>query len=543
MALASKWHIAVLAVAPIAFSSCGGAGDRISNVTSPVETAGSNEGFEDLNLGEIQELEFSDSGATLSFGDGSNENDFFLIINSTNRSSANYTLQLSRGSSAALTLEGPGTLGVEGSDEDPSSQFHQFLREIEEVVRQSGDFEEVRPSSVGALTAAVTLGDLKSFRVLSTMNSITTYEEVPAKLRYLSGDLLIFVDQSAASQVSDEDIEKLANDFEGIALPRERELFGNESDINGDGRVSILMSCVLNRMATSGGIVTGFFFPGDLYQRSSVNPASNAQEIFYTLVPDPDGDCGSAPITRSFVIDNILPGVLAHEYQHMVSFNQHLFKNGGSTEEPWLNECLAHFAEDITGFGKENPSRVKLFLNQPSQAPIIPPTSPTLTERGGCYLFLRYLYEQSADGDAFIQNLLNTNLTGVANLENAFASAQGGADPDFDTFPEFLNRWSVALALSGTGLTSDARYNYVERSPHPGTGNFTGICIRCDAQDGRGTVLDGPVITTVSSFPNASNVRATATQFYRLVEPTGTIQVGATGGPTLAGALVRLERN
>jgi hypothetical protein len=539
MAARSKWSVAAVLILTATFIiSCGtGTGSSESAVTPSVETAGENGGFEDLNLGEIQDLEFSDTGATLDFNGEAGGSDYLLIVNSTSKSTGDTTLQLARGTSSLSS--DPVALALEDPEEDSGSQFHQFLREMEEVFSESEEFEEVSLSSLAALSAAPKVGETKPFRVLSTMGSITTYTEVNGKLRLASGDLHIYVDQTAEALVTDEDLEKLADDFEGIALPRERELFGDESDINFDGHISILMTCVLNRMATAGGIVTGFFFPGDLYQRSTANPASNAQEIFYTMVPDPKGDCGASPISKSFVIDNILPGVLAHEYQHMASFNQHLLRNGGPTEEPWLNECLAHLAEDLTGFGKENPSRAKLFLNQPAKTPIIPPTSPTLAERGGCYLFLRYLYEQAGDGKGFLQRLLNTRLTGVANLEAAFA----GADPAFDQFPEFVNRWSVTLSLSETGLTSDPRYNYKARSIDPETANFTGVCIRCDAQDGRGTVLDGPVMTSVSSFPISSTLKATASEFYRLNAPSGTIRLNAGGTPELAGTLVRLEKN
>jgi hypothetical protein len=368
------------------------------------------------------------------------------------------------------------------------------------------------------------------------MNSLTTYKEVTGELRYASDDLYVYVDQENRDNISDADLQKLAFSFEGVALPRERALFGRESDINLDGHITILMTCTVNRMAASGGIVTGFFFPGDLYQRSAVNPASNAQEIFYTLVPDPDGKCG-ASVTADFAVNNILPGVLAHEYQHMNSFQQHVFKNKGSTEEPWLNECLAHFSEDLTGFGHENPSRVKLFLSQPSRTPVISAGSPTLPERGACYTFMRYLYEQSPDGDAFISGLYEGPLTGVANLEAAW----NGTESDFDEFPEFVNRWSLALSLSETGATSDPRYNYEGRSVDPQTGNLTGLCVRCDAQDGRGTVLNGPVTTTVATYPATNILKGTATQFYRLATPADALTVSGAGESALTGALIRLK--
>ncbi len=526
-----------LVVSIFSLTSCTQAGETESSVTSPVQTSGTSGSFEDQHLDDVEPLSFTGSAATLHF-DPSSQGNYLVVVSSVTQTSENATFQFSKGSPSALALEDDSSdsASTDEEEEDPATSFHQYLGEIGERLRESG--VPVPAPSQAALTTSPEVGSSGSFQVLSAMNSITTCKEVNAVLRVATGNLLIYVDKSAQENISDSNLQTLVQNFEKIALPRERALFGAESDINADGKISILMSPVVNQMTATGGLVTGFFFPGDLYQRSSVNPCSNAQEIFYTLVPDSSGKFGTS-VSANFAVDNILPGVLAHEYQHMVSFNNHVFKNRGKTEEPWLNECLSHLSEDLTGFGKENPSRVKLFLSQTSKAPLIPAASPNLAERGACYLFLRYLYEQSADQNLFIQRLLNTPLTGVANLEAAFQ----GKDPSFDQYPEFVGRWSVALSLSGTNVTSDPRYLYRERSIDADTGNFDGICLRCDTQDGRGTILDGPTVTTVSSYPSMTSVRGTATQVYRLEKPTGSVSLSAGTGSEWTGALVRLGRN
>lgn len=537
----------------MALASCGGETGGGESDTSPqVQSTGIGSGsLSGMSLGEIQEAEITSAGLDLdlSGANSSGEDQYLLVVNSSAETPDDYSLQLTLASLSSITT-GLSALATgespEESEESASSQFHQYLREMEEVMRQSEDFREVRLSSLSHLVSSPTqlaAGSEKTFRVLSTISSISTYKEVSATLRLATEDLYVYVDTTAAGHLSDEDIRTLANDFEDIALPVERDLFGRESDVNGDGHITILMTPVLNKMASSGGIVTGFFYPGDLYQRTAsgssalVNPVSNEGEIFYTMVPDPAGDFG-VPISVNFTINNILPGVLAHEYQHMTSFNQHVFINGGSTEVSWLNECLAHLAEDLTGFGDENPSRAKLFLAQPAGTPLIPASSPTLGERGGCYLFLRYLYEQNPDGDRFLRRLFNSNLTGMANLEAAFA----GTDPDFDEFPEWIRQWSIALALSETGVTADPRYNYQARSAHPQTGNFTGVCIRCDAQDGRGTVLSGPVMSSPTAFPSPSALKATATQFYQLVADNSHLKISGPDGAGLLGSLIHLKK-
>ncbi len=524
----------------ITLASCGGSGVSAPGISTSVESPGSGSFAGDKTLDGIEILDLSSGVVTIAADDPASE--YVLIVNSTQQTGSDSTVRLAAGGFSGLE-SAPAALAADAglssdAEDGPAGQMHDYLRAVENIVSESGEFEEVGTSSSAALASDTppAVGDTRTFNVISTMNSITTYKEVPGELRYASDNLYVYVDEENRDDISDADLQKLAYSFEGVALPRERSLFGHESDINLDGHISILMTCTVNRMATSGGLVTGFFFPGDLYQRSAVNPASNAQEIFYTLVPDPDGKCGT-PVTADFAVNNILPGVLAHEYQHMNSFQQHVFKNKGSTEEPWLNECLSHFSEDLTGFGHENPSRVKLFLSQPSRTPVISAGAPTLPERGACYTFLRYLYEQSPDGDAFISALYSSPLTGVANLEAAY----NGDDPDFDEFPEFVSRWSLALSLSETGATPDSRYNFEERAVDVQTGNLTGLCVRCDAQDGRGTVLDGPVTTTVATYPATNILKGTASQYYRLATLTDALTVSGAGEASLTGALIRLK--
>ncbi len=428
-------------------------------------------------------------------------------------------------------------------DEDvphsPDESFHEYLRDLEKTLptTESSLTEETAAFSVGALQATMSLGTVRSFKSLSSLSSITNYESIDATLMYVSSGLYVFVDNRNLDAISEEAIQSLAYDFETIALPVEHQLFGNESDVNDDGHVTILMTQVVNQLTSNGGLITGYFFPGDLFAASASNPASNEQEIFYTLVPDPNGAHG-IPISEDFTVNNVLPGVLAHEFQHMVSYNQKVFVQGGNTEEPWLNEALSHFSEDITGFGNENPARARIFLANPSQISIAPSSSPSLGQRGGAYLFIRYMYEQSSNGTTFIQNLYNTADTGTSNIEQAF----GGNDGSFNEFPEFVNQWATALVLSNTGLSSDSRYNYRTRTINAYTGNYVGVLLRGDVQDGRGTVLSGPSLQRVQNYPSTATVGSAATQIFRLVAPSGAVTLNA-GSASARVSLIELNTN
>ena len=313
------------------------------------------------------------------------------------------------------------------------------------------------------------------------------------------------------------ELQDLSEAFAGV-IPTQTSLIGSESDINGDGRFNVLFTQTVNELgASGGGIVTGFFYAIDLFD-SSTYEISNEEEVFYTFVPDSSGEYGPS-VTSSFAFENIYPGVLPHEYQHMISFNQHYNVNSGSVESGWLNEGLSHLFEDIysanssnffTSTGLENPSRVSSYLSNVSNVCFTCGTS--LSQRGGSYLFVRYLYEQAELGNlsnvssaaALLDALVDTSNTGVDNVINA-AYGSSGTDADFKNL---LGLFGLALYLDGTGLNSDDRLS------------FSGIDLRGDQDDNRGTSLSGPSVQTATSFPFTDSLSGMGFTYLQVSEAT-----------------------
>ncbi len=343
--------------------------------------------------------------------------------------------------------------------------------------------------------------------MLSSLTSTGSYVEVTAEARCVGSNVIFFVDEDVSEEdLSDADIDELCENFDRIAgesrtsseIPRRR----------WRRKTSVLMTAQVNSRAL-GGIITGYFFAGDLYARSSSNQVSNEREVIYTMVPDPSGKHGVS-ISKSFAMSNLLPAVLPHEFQHAISYNQHVMVAGGTAEENWLNEGMSHFMDDYFGYGVENPSRYAMFLSSPSSYGVVTQGSPNLMERGAAYLFVRYLYEQASDGDAFLGRLTKTSSRGVANLETAF-----NGPADMDTFSEMMARWTIALGMTDRGISRDSRYVYRERVRNSQTGNLEGVCLMCDAQDNRGTMLEGINLNPYFGYHTVT-MDASAMKFYDL---------------------------
>jgi hypothetical protein len=125
--------------------------------------------------------------------------------------------------------------------------------------------------------------------------------------------------------------------------------FGAPSDIDGNGVVIILLTPRVNALIgwpdCRSSFVSGFFLAADL--APATRATYNNGEVFYAMVPDLSGTV-SCPHPPSQVRQLIAPTFI-HEFQHMISFNQHVLVRRGPVEALWLNEAMSHLAEELGG--------------------------------------------------------------------------------------------------------------------------------------------------------------------------------------------------
>lgn len=483
--------------------------------TTSAETSGSSSTSEystNLEGGAVSAVTLTDNQAVIQLGTVSNSASYVLALYSSSGTTNAFSV-------GDTDLSAPKALTK--TSEDITEDLHQWLREEEKTL----DTDAMLPSRPPLLKAAVTtpdVGSQRTFKVLGSFGGTSTTTTVTATLRYKTSHFLAYVDARNASSLSDSDLATLLEKYDSI-IEKEQALFGREADVDGDGHFNILFTQAVNELGgSSGGIITGFFYAVDEFS-AGVYPQSNQTEIFYTFVPDPEGEFGTA-ISKSFALSNILPSVLPHEYQHMINFNQHYFVRGGAAESSFLNEGLSHLAEDIYSIndvdymeetGVENPARVSGYLASTGSLCIT--CGSSLYQRGGSYLLLRYLYEQAEKGNIenadngaeLIANLLQTTDTGVTNIVKAIY----GDTATTTRFNEIMGQFGLAVFMSNTGLSTDARFN------------FSGINLRTTQDDNRGTVLEGPALTS-SDLPLSSTIGGASVSYVVL---TGS-QINELGG-------------
>jgi hypothetical protein len=208
---------------------------------------------------------------------------------------------------------------------------------------------------------------------------------------------------------------------------------------------------------------------------------------------------------------------------HAVVFSQKSLKGPWAgqqitEEEGWLDEALAHLAEDLNGFSTSNIDyRVSAFLTSPERYPLVVDDYYAAElfrshgSRGSTYLFLRWCVDRY--GVDLLSTLVHSRLRGAANLEAATGS----------TFADLYRRWSLALFLSGFEPSSD-------KAGLPEDG-FRSINMRAPCEEWE---LAGPRFARVAADGRSVCWSALGTSSHFVVvasSPTGAVEIEVAGPP------------
>lgn len=307
-----------------------------------------------------------------------------------------------------------------------------------------------------------------------------------------------------AGGFTDAEYRSIGVTFDTLVDPVDRAAFGAPTDIDNNGHVILFFTRAVNELTSggSGSVVLGFFYQRDLFPKTASPgpcPGSNVGEMFYLLVPDSTGVVNNNKRTKSQVI-TFTNGTVAHEYQHLINASRRMYVNGAGTnfEEKWLDEGLAHTAEELnfwrasgrsprsnldasifddpkattayTTFEVNNFRRYQTYLARTeSQSPVgFDANDDDLQTRGAIWNFLRFAADHLPAGseNAFWFNLVNSKTSGITNLTSALGTAPNslmrdwaisvfiddnapGVDPRFQE-----SSWNLRSALTGGGTST-----------------------------------------------------------------------------------------
>ena len=417
--------------------------------------------------------------------------------------------------------------------------FEGGLRRSEaELARRAAGLPQMQLTAPSLTRAVPALGSVDTFKVVGTLTAPYTFVNAAARLVYRGARVLAYVDVTAPATLSDAEWSALGAHLENPLYAVDTSAFGQPSDLDGNGRVIVLFTPRINALVSQvdcarSGFVTGYFYAFDL---ASTSIDSNQGEVFFAYVPDPAGTF-SCPHTAAEVRTQ-LPATFVHEFQHMISYNQHALVRGGLTEEVWLNEGLSHLAEELASkvwearypapSGRTSPiqlfpdssgdfivpnlSNAYRWLSTPgSFSPVryAPGSYGGLQERGASWLFTRWLVDRL--GPTGTRQLLETNKWGTANVE-----AVAGR-----SLPSMLADFSMALWLDS--LPGVPRQPIVSARRF-GSRNlrelFAALVI---ARPGLGSGF--PIVPLSLSSSRRATLVPGSVEFFRVTVPSGGLKV------------------
>ncbi|MBN2402892.1 MAG: hypothetical protein JXN64_10890 [Spirochaetes bacterium] len=205
--------------------------------------------------------------------------------------------------------------------------------------------------------------------------------------------------------------------------------FGNESDVDTNGKIIIIFSSELAAGEPTIGLL-GYFNPEDKFSKSTYSNSNEGDIIYLTTHNYPE---------------DVIEATIAHEFQHMIYFDEH-YERGVTSTYTWLNEALSQAAEYYNGYYGPSSNHIGWITNFLGHTNVYPNrlrdweglslTYWTDNNYGYGAIFIRYLIDQYRD-DA-IYDMCSTNKVGIAAVEAATGE-------DFNTI---FNNFTQALVKS-----------------------------------------------------------------------------------------------
>ena len=276
------------------------------------------------------------------------------------------------------------------------------------------------------------VGDTDNFWVTDVGTNENT--EISATLRYVTPHVYFWVQDGVT--YDDGEMKALMDAFENKIYPTNREFFGSEwsPGIDGDEHIYILYSRGL------GSSIAGYFSSAD-----SVHPLvhefSNAHEMFLFNADN------------TFLGEEFTYGVLAHEFQHMIHWNQDL------NETSWLNEGSSELAAFLNGY---DPGGFDwLYINEPDlQLNDWPNDQDATTPHYGAgFLFMTYFLDRF--GEEATQALVKDTANGLDSVEDVLReiNATDPATGQPISADDFFMDWAVTNFTLDASV-GDGRYIY-----------------------------------------------------------------------------------
>lgn len=432
-------------------TSDGGPEAGVPAADAGVDTGPSGPGALSLEPGEVAEVSVVDGRAALTLASPTGAERFVVVLASTKLDSSKETF--------------PYALSRDDANADTEARTLTRCSLSRDAWQGKAVPVEVEPQGTAPAT-----GTTRTLQV-PVGNRLET---ITAQVAASSARAVVWVDTTPAHPATLEPafMTEFLADFDKLILPRERAVFGMESDLDGDGRVGLVFTPLTKDSAVA------FFRQCDLSEADGCGSGNgNKGELLYLTPP--------ANIAPPYNTPAAIKEILAHELGHLVHFNRKVLRNKLTKwpDASYMIEGFGGFAQDVVGFQSGNLYVAKAGLDgigEVSLAEVLGARSTYDSARDGLlrgagYLFVRYIYDRAGGDTAKADGTLE-GLGGPAFLRDVLDAKESVAErtatvagaPLADVAMDFYTTLAVSNGEKGSGSTpKNACFRYADTQVDP----------------------------------------------------------------------------
>jgi hypothetical protein len=292
-----KSHAALGAIAYVTFAllllfvlfqfvGCG-----LGSPGSEEETPGNSENqISGMEIGDVQILNFAGGLANLEFLDGNSNQRYVLALTG---GLGGMDLNLQPGTSGGNPPSAPQASGDSESADDDDQDENPAISSNPATAQPPHDWfrkQEIQMLQTGKIGGAIGfhpnndflgLGTPENFNVLTDVN--TNFSTISTTRVGMGSLVNIYLDNSTTATLTPEQLLDLTETLDNLSALL-MNLLGPSSDINGNGKVDIVLSPMLETFGNNNPL-SGYFWAGDLTP-SNQQAASNEREVIFLVAPD-----------------------------------------------------------------------------------------------------------------------------------------------------------------------------------------------------------------------------------------------------------------
>ena len=261
-------------------------------------------------------------------------------------------------------------------------------------------------------------------------------QEISAQTIFVSDKLYIYADSNWWLSLNAKDKENLYNNLYNLVDKFEKkdyflltQTFGSEKNpgLDNDSHIVVLLHKMKNN-------TTGYTRLADSLPQNQV-PFSNEREMIYL-----DSDVLISTDSLS-----LAPYYLAHEFVHLISFNQKDYNKKGAENDIWLSEARAEYAATLLGYTNILEERKKQFSRNSGVS--LTNWQENSNQYAGVNILAHYLVDQY--GLRVLVDSLKSPLFGIDSLNDALR--KNGYN---ETFNDVFKNFSLAVLFNDCSINN-----------------------------------------------------------------------------------------